>query len=1055
VSSGEPDEFAVLNLVERLAAQIETTEVPFAISLSGDWGIGKSTIAYAVVERMRADGFAACYVDAWSSDSESLRHRLVIEVGAQMLGGDKHKERVAKFLDRSIGITTSTQTLASPELRLFRRPLEQTPVLLTVAALIALTGFVTWLIANDKALTPFLVPVGSFLAAGLAFLFFGSGLVFQVPSESSTKAPATEEVELSRRFEQIVAGNLPKELSPPSKTPTRVLIVVDNLDRLQGDEALRVLASMRALMEISASSRCAFLVPVDRRALARHLRTSLADEDRPEETANDYLEKLFNLDMPLTQPELFDVRGFAANLAARLFPDAENASYLGQIATSAAPGSPRAVQRILNGAANRWRILNQEANLAHLVLIEGLIERYPNALKELVGDTRRLDVARDLATDAMTEEQREHAGRVLLPSADSSARCLTLAEYLRANAEIRPTEAEVLTALSLREDRFWRGISSAEPIWSALQVGDAEGLQSALADREDAETALERAIEFLEKRSMQYSRDAMLNINAIAPVVKTYEGLAKKHRRIALDALGRARLDEVQALRREAGEQILLDPETQIGRLAVAHLVELATEAAEIGGPGIVVFLLRQVSDHLDPGQLATVRSSVATYTDEEVAVLFDAPVATSLIEEELGQKYVTRLADAWTVDSPQDLQGEARLAAERLSAAQTGGWRHPELLARIAETARTQLARGIARNPDSTEVLAAVVDLLRSSPDPVAIDALAGELAAYGYHGLAIRLEVQDPIVREQVRSHLDAALATLPIDEVRPLVTEHEGDLGRVGSQYLDVLADRWLASDDADALELRLDIGEASSLVDRLSGQPPPALLKRGAALVRALQLHGQEEALVHLIAVAANGVEQTLTPPMDGLGEFIGAIRSIDTDATPISKALASRANSADANSFRPLLTSAEDAFTADRTLAKAAADGLAVKAVAMGIATLGEAKSLVVMTHGARDAGRALAGAMRTVNSATEIVAQVSPVRGLLNSHSQIRLAMVELASQGPMSTAIEEVRILLKEADLWKKPKDPSERNRHDQLLEDIARTHPSLAKRVSQLKVR
>jgi hypothetical protein len=189
---------------------------------------------------------------------------------------------------------------------------------LLVVAIILLLGYITVQIAAGSAYQALLAPIGTFLAAALAFLLFGSGLVFSVPSETKISAPASEEVVLSERFEQVVTGKLPDRLDPPKKLPARVLVVVDNLDRLQGQEALVALGSIRALIDISEGSRCIFLVPVDRRALTRHLEGTLG-AGSSSGAADDYLQKLFNLDIPLTQPELFDVRGFATSVASRLF----------------------------------------------------------------------------------------------------------------------------------------------------------------------------------------------------------------------------------------------------------------------------------------------------------------------------------------------------------------------------------------------------------------------------------------------------------------------------------------------------------------------------------------------------------------------------------------------------------------------------------------------------------------------------------------------------------------------------------------------------------------
>lgn len=78
------DAFGVEGLVDRLARTIASARPPFTLSLSGTWGVGKSTVALAVVERLRADGVPAVLIDAWTEDVSTLRRTIVVAVGAAL-----------------------------------------------------------------------------------------------------------------------------------------------------------------------------------------------------------------------------------------------------------------------------------------------------------------------------------------------------------------------------------------------------------------------------------------------------------------------------------------------------------------------------------------------------------------------------------------------------------------------------------------------------------------------------------------------------------------------------------------------------------------------------------------------------------------------------------------------------------------------------------------------------------------------------------------------------------------------------------------------------------
>ena len=101
----------------------------------------------------------------------------------------------------------------------------------------------------------------------VGFLLVGSGYLSVVHTTTVTKGPAEASTILAREFRKAVTGGGTKVGS--------VLVVVDNLDdRLPGDDAVRALAKIRALVKIKGS-RCVFLIPVDRGALVGHIKGSL------------------------------------------------------------------------------------------------------------------------------------------------------------------------------------------------------------------------------------------------------------------------------------------------------------------------------------------------------------------------------------------------------------------------------------------------------------------------------------------------------------------------------------------------------------------------------------------------------------------------------------------------------------------------------------------------------------------------------------------------------------------------------------------------------------
>jgi hypothetical protein len=123
------DAFDVSAFVDRLAAMVESGDPPFTISLSGSWGVGKSTIAEALLTRLRGRAIPGALVDAWTEDVVHLRRTLAITVGAELRGGAAHRDDVAQELDAAIRVSRTETLPPKPELRLLEslRDLRQRP----------------------------------------------------------------------------------------------------------------------------------------------------------------------------------------------------------------------------------------------------------------------------------------------------------------------------------------------------------------------------------------------------------------------------------------------------------------------------------------------------------------------------------------------------------------------------------------------------------------------------------------------------------------------------------------------------------------------------------------------------------------------------------------------------------------------------------------------------------------------------------------------------------------------------------------------------------------
>ena len=184
----------------------------FVVGLVGSW---QSTVAKAVVDRLRAHKVRAQLIDAWTLDIGALRRRVVVEVGAALAapGVDglvaadvwiSEQDKIAKRLDEARATQTDVQA-ARIELRdrasFHRAWRDHGTALLAAIDILAVAALLTVLVGKDSGLQ---TVFASLSAALLVLLVTGS--VFKVVTPSVSRMPAKEELQLATAFERIVTG---------------------------------------------------------------------------------------------------------------------------------------------------------------------------------------------------------------------------------------------------------------------------------------------------------------------------------------------------------------------------------------------------------------------------------------------------------------------------------------------------------------------------------------------------------------------------------------------------------------------------------------------------------------------------------------------------------------------------------------------------------------------------------------------------------------------------------------------------------------------------------
>ena len=364
-------------LARSLAGIIRDERGGRAIALTGTYGSGKSTVVQLAEAQLQDEHVAVFTFDAWSHSGDPLRRSFV--------------EELVEFLDRR-GWTTAREW-KKDLLRLSRQRdktrVKSTPKLtvaggLVAAALLFVPLGTAMLAKNDMAAARGLV--------GAALLLLPIAIVVVAWARSDDKRKALKNLlPLLFRDRQVKTNSTTIRTPDPTTVefrdvfrrvagsalgdgPRTLVVVVDNLDRLQADEATAAWSVMRTFFDGAARSgwenRFWTVAPLDLDALA--VRRATPDRAEPTDGVgrrpdDDLITKTFAVTLRVPPPVLSEWRDFFAAQLREAFPywatrpgelRAVYDLFLRLRVVEGGPPTPRAIKSFVNrlGALDRqWR----------------------------------------------------------------------------------------------------------------------------------------------------------------------------------------------------------------------------------------------------------------------------------------------------------------------------------------------------------------------------------------------------------------------------------------------------------------------------------------------------------------------------------------------------------------------------------------------------------------------------------------------------------------------------------------------------------------------------
>ena len=337
------DKFAHNSIAESIISTIQDEQGGKCIGVIGSWGSGKSSILRIVSNNIPKTTKMFVF-DAWAHQGDPLRRSILEELIDHLINSgwiNKEKWEQDKLL--LSGKLTTSFSITLSKLSILGRLLAITLLLQPVGLFLYSQAYINpdnnkllYLICGITLLcSPFVV----YITHGIYLLFAkkeenSEGKISINHPRAETKLlsysyPEPTSIEFQRTFLEIIKQAL-------CESDRRIIFAIDNLDRLNSNEALSVLSTLRTFIDLNINHRCDELnrlwvvIPFDKSAIAK-LWADKSDSSGTksdfsllgaysDETAQAFLDKTFQIVFHVPEPVLTDWKDYLIESLKYSFP---------------------------------------------------------------------------------------------------------------------------------------------------------------------------------------------------------------------------------------------------------------------------------------------------------------------------------------------------------------------------------------------------------------------------------------------------------------------------------------------------------------------------------------------------------------------------------------------------------------------------------------------------------------------------------------------------------------------------------------------------------------
>lgn len=472
--------------VNALKRIILTCHTPFTIGVLGKWGTGKTSIGTILLKEFSGDDelrnrFKTMLFDVWKYPGDSLRRKFLLQTAGCLSSEQalEQKDRLWQELYGSTSRQSESTSRFDPSAARWWWPI-------LALYIVVVAGVVLWFRTSIPSLANLATGVSVIVGVLLASLGALRSFFTETRSSSTTTStipPLHSPEQFEQRFEALLsAGNIS---SGPDAS--RLIVVVDNLDRCSSDSAVDALRTIKTFLD---KDGCIFVIPCDDEALREHL-SSIYEWKKDSDDAFEYLRKFFNTTIRITSS-----RQDLIQLVENLTSETGFSKDVAEVLWAAAPDNPRRVKEFLNRLRAMEIIAEQEEmsgrlartvrqNLPFLAKVTVLRERWPGLIEHLARDDRLLIRLRealmnpDLLSDESYNDLNQYIGDEPKPEYDG------LKEFLRATSPVRTEDPRAF--LQLRQDSYEVVVEETVELRQALRLGSVERVRELLGAKDPPE----------------------------------------------------------------------------------------------------------------------------------------------------------------------------------------------------------------------------------------------------------------------------------------------------------------------------------------------------------------------------------------------------------------------------------------------------------------------------------------------------------------------------------------------------------------------------------------